>query len=63
MAVAGGGGTLVLNLWREVTSFKWHSELSELGFVLHRVSDWAELLGFSRDFVRRVWGASGGERR
>lgn len=53
---ARGGGTLVLNLasrgWRPRETFE------RLGFAVHRVTDWEELVAFARAFVRTAYGES-----
>lgn len=48
--MARGGATLVLNLPRR----KWDAEekLLGLGFGIHRVTDWPDLVAFARRFVR-----------
>jgi len=48
---ARGGGTLVLNL-PLVDGWKPGERLRELGFALHAVRDWAQLVEFARAFVR-----------
>ncbi len=57
---ARGGGTLVLNLYREWTS---QAELvrahQELGWQVATVRDWEELVEFARQFGRRNYGAAG----
>jgi hypothetical protein len=51
---AKGGGTLVLNLFSK--NWKPQRTLEELGFVVHRVTAWDELVAFARAFVRRTYG-------
>ena len=60
MSKAAGGGTLVLNLYREAAKYKWSKTLKELGFHIHAVRDWKDLVAFSRAFVRQTWGAEPG---
>jgi hypothetical protein len=50
LQAARGGGTLVLNLPRE----KWQprQKLEKIGFRVHRVTDWEQLIAFARAFVR-----------
>lgn len=49
---ARGGGTLVLNLGSSLDSWKAGKELSQLGFRIHRVTEWDQLVAFARAFVR-----------
>ena len=51
LAAAGGGGTLVLNL---ATGAHWAAgpRLTALGFRVHAVRDWEQLIAFARAFVR-----------
>lgn len=56
MAVAGGGGTLVLNLHAPPEGYGFYRALSGLGFRIFAVRDWSELVAFSRAFVRDQWG-------
>jgi hypothetical protein len=48
---ARGGGTLVLNL-PDPDNWKPRTTLEALGFRVHAVRDWADLVGFARAFVR-----------
>ncbi|GBF50808.1 hypothetical protein LPTSP4_23350 [Leptospira ryugenii] len=51
---AGGGGTMVLNLY----SPTFRSEIQEMndsGWSIFRISTWEELISFSRDFVKRTY--------
>jgi hypothetical protein len=52
---AGGGGTLVVNLLQP----EWpdQRQLESIGFVVHRVTRWEELVAFARAFVHRMYGA------
>jgi hypothetical protein len=54
LGTARGGGTLVLNL----AGRPWRAEvaLTELGFHVHRVSVWEDLVAFARAFVRDTYG-------
>lgn len=56
MAKAGGGGTLVLNLYRSPDQYAFCTDLEALGFRIFAVRDWSELVAFSRAFVRDRWG-------
>lgn len=60
---ARAGGTLVLNLWSQ-DAFKqpFFVQARQLGFALHRVTDWAELVVFAREFSRRQFGLKAGSR-
>jgi hypothetical protein len=53
---AGGGGTLVLNLFRQ--DWPAQEKLESLGFAVHRVTRWEELVSFARAFVRRTYGTN-----
>jgi hypothetical protein len=55
LAKARGGGTLVLNL-PDVTTWKAYPALVELGYRVHAVTEWEELLAFARAFVRESYG-------
>ena len=52
LEAARGGGTLVLNL--PGGGIKWPpgDTLTEIGFKIHRVTDWEKLVEFARAFVR-----------
>lgn len=51
---ARAGGTLVLNLWnQDAFQQPFFVQARKLGFALHRVTDWAELVSFAREFSRR----------
>lgn len=51
---ARAGGTMVLNLWNpEAFKQPFFVQARKLGFALHRVTDWAELVSFAREFSRR----------
>ena len=54
---ARGGGTMVLNLYRE--SFlrcPFAKRVQELGWEMFAVKDWSDLLAFSREFSRMKYG-------
>jgi hypothetical protein len=55
LARARGGGTLVLNL---PPTGKWPARgaLEELGFHIHAVTRWEDLVAFAREFVRENYG-------
>ncbi len=50
---ARAGGTLVLSL----SDRKWAAQATfeRLGWSVHRVTEWAELVQFARAFVRRLY--------
>jgi hypothetical protein len=50
---ARGGGTLVLNLWSD--DWKPRGTFEALGFRVHRVQKWEDLLQFARAFVREAY--------
>ncbi len=54
LARARGGGTLVLNL----PGRRWspQEQLEGIGFRVHRVTEWEELVAFARAFVRSNYG-------
>ncbi len=51
LARARGGGTMVLNL--QYDNWKPAEQLRKLGFAIHRVTDWTQLVAFAREFVRK----------
>lgn len=53
---ARAGGTMVLNLWNE-EFFKqpYYKKASEMGWDIHRVTDWKQLVEFARAFSRRQY--------
>jgi hypothetical protein len=54
---ARGGGTLVLNLFG--SHWKQQTTLENLGFDVHRVTAWDELVAFAQAFVKRTYGDNG----
>jgi hypothetical protein len=48
---ARGGGTMVLNL-PQPDNWKAREQLQQLGFRIHPVTDWEQLVAFARAFVR-----------
>ena len=54
LARAGGGGTLVLNLPN--ATWKARETFEKLGFRVHAVRRWADLVAFAREFVRESYG-------
>ncbi len=50
---AGGGGTMVLNLWAPVDKVPGLHEAAEDGWEIFPVRDWADLVAFARAFSRR----------
>ena len=65
LAKARGGGTFVLNLpdrWEAMkTRGDAYSRIArardEMGWNVHAVASWADLVAFARDFSRRKFGA------
>jgi hypothetical protein len=49
---ARGGGTLVLNLPFDAEKWKAGAALRKIGFRIHRVTAWEQLIAFARAFVR-----------
>jgi hypothetical protein len=69
LARAGGGGTLVLNLFAEIDqlagkNFTGSKQIlrarDEQGWHVHRVSSWEELTAFAREFSRLKYEADAG---
>ncbi len=57
MASAGGGGSLVLRLSREVEACPSLQPLKAMGlFDIYRVVQWEELIAFARNFSRNAYG-------
>lgn len=60
LKVAGGGGTMALNLWKGWEPngrMEWVNRAqSEQGWDIHAVSDMADLVAFSRAFSQRTYG-------
>jgi hypothetical protein len=52
LKAARGGGTLVLNLGVEVDRWAPARHLRKVGFRIHRVTAWEQLIAFARAFVR-----------
>ncbi len=52
LAAVRGGGTLVLNLPIEVDRWAAGKMLRKVGFRIHRVTAWDQLIAFARAFVR-----------
>lgn len=52
LRAARGGGTLVLNLTVNPEAWKPGKRLREIGFRIHRVTEWEQLVAFARAFVR-----------
>jgi hypothetical protein len=49
---ARGGGTLVLNLPIDPETWEAGKRLRKLGFRIHKVTEWEQLVAFARAFVR-----------
>jgi hypothetical protein len=52
LRTARGGGTLVLNLPTDPEAWKAGKRLREIGFRIHRVTEWEQLVALARAFVR-----------
>lgn len=50
---AGGGATMVLNLWQTIEQTDRLGEAREDGWDIHAVRDWAELVAFAKAFSRK----------
>ncbi len=57
LARAGGGATMVLNLWRPIESDPQLVTAQADGWDIHVVHDWADLVAFARAFSRRTYAA------
>lgn len=53
VAAAGGGATMVLNLWRPLDEVPGLPEAVADGWDVHVVRDWADLVAFARAFSRK----------
>ena len=53
-----GGGTMVLNLWRDWTETPDLVKASKQGWSIHRVQTWEQLVEFARAFSRTKYGGS-----
>ena len=51
LARARGGATMVLNIGAK--NWAANDTLLKLGFAIHRVTDWTQLVAFAREFVRK----------
>jgi len=70
LARAGGGGTLVLNLWGELDELATKNFMGakqimrardEQGWHVHRVSSWEALTAFAREFSRMKYEGDAGQ--
>lgn len=52
-----GGATLVLNVHYDLAQWKAGLELQKLGFRIHQVTAWEELVAFAHQFVRETYQA------
>ncbi|HOF00669.1 MAG TPA: VWA domain-containing protein [Spirochaetota bacterium] len=50
---AGGGGTMVLNLWKDWKAVPKLAFAAKQGWNIYRISSWEELINFSKEFVKR----------
>jgi hypothetical protein len=53
---AGGGGTLVLNLFSDWHQNKDIVRAEKLGYNIEPITDWTELLGFAKSFAKKHYG-------
>ena len=51
-----GGGTMVLNLYREISASPMLVESLKQGWKIFRVRTWEDLVAFARDFSRAHYG-------
>jgi hypothetical protein len=59
LAQAGGGGTLVLNLFKDWSDYPDLQRAHEEGWQIHRVRSWEELVAFARAFSRAQYAERG----
>ena len=59
---AGGGATMVLNLWGGLERDPAFGQAADDGWDIHVVRDWADLVTFARAFSRRAYSRDGGQR-
>jgi hypothetical protein len=52
---AGGGGTMVLNLWRRPDDL---DRAEEMGWAVEEIAGWDELTAFARRFARRTYAST-----
>ncbi|MEQ9364592.1 MAG: VWA domain-containing protein [Leptospirales bacterium] len=50
---AGGGGTFVLQLWRDLEKIEELQRAREMGWDIHVIRDWPDLVQFARAFSRK----------
>jgi hypothetical protein len=55
LARAGGGGTMVLNLWQDWEQIPELVQAHEDGWRIHRVRNWEDLVAFARAFSRESY--------
>lgn len=55
IAAAGGGATMVLNLWQELEQNEQLRAARDDGWDIHVVREWADLVAFARAFSRRAY--------
>lgn len=53
LAVAEGGGTFVLQLWRDIEQNKELVAAREMGWDIHSIREWDDLVAFARAFSRK----------
>ncbi|MBP7554412.1 MAG: VWA domain-containing protein, partial [Spirochaetes bacterium] len=52
---AGGGGTMVLNLWRDWKDVPKLSFAAKQGWDIFKIGNWEELIDFSKEFVKKQY--------
>ncbi|MCR9141925.1 MAG: VWA domain-containing protein [bacterium] len=60
---AGGGGTFVLQLWRDISKIEELLRAREMGWDIHVIRDWPDLVQFARAFSRKHYEIQAQERR
>ena len=55
IAAAGGGATMVLNLWNDVGNDPQLVQAQQDGWDIHVVKNWEDLVTFARAFSRRAY--------
>jgi hypothetical protein len=63
LSKARGGGTMVLNLYRPQEQIPVLVRAAKEGWNIFRVTDWAQLVTFAREFSRQQYGEKGNDKR
>ncbi|HNF25541.1 MAG TPA: VWA domain-containing protein [Leptospiraceae bacterium] len=56
---AGGGGTMVLNLYSPAESNAKLKKIAKMGYKIHRVNDWESLVKFAYEFSKEKYTEAG----